>query len=252
MAKRFIDTSRYRQAWRKLDPKFRAAYGWMVENADAAGFWIIDLEHFKFECGYTLDLEKFLRDIAGAIVRHGAQKLRVVDFIEVNYGALREGYNPHKPALRALEASKLDSSLKQAQGNDEEEDEEEGEDEERVQETDRAHEAELWPTFKDWWELYAKSRNRGDCEAIWAKLDHATHEAIYRHTEEYVIAEPDKLYRKDPIRYLQKRCWMDEIVHKKSTTKTQTHADRKQQLAESFAKSVAERRSEAAGAGGGS
>lgn len=128
MSKRFIDTSKYRQAWRKLDPKFRAAYSWLVENADAAGFWFIDLDHFRFECGYALDLEKFLRDIAGAVIRHDAEKLSIVDFIQVNYGELKEGYNPHKPALRALAASKVSSSLGQASSKleDEGEEEEEG------------------------------------------------------------------------------------------------------------------------------
>lgn len=130
MAKRFIDTSKYRQAWRKLDPRFRAAYAWLVENADAAGFWVVDLDFFKFECGYALELDKFIKAVGGAVVRHGLDKINLVDFIQVNYGELKEGYNPHKPALRALHSSTLTgttSSLNQAwpKLEDEEEDEEE-------------------------------------------------------------------------------------------------------------------------------
>ena len=128
MAKRFVDTSKYRQAWRKLDPKFRAAYAWLVENADAAGFWVVDLEFFKFECGYALELDKFIKAVGGAVVRHGSDKINLVDFIQVNYGELKEGYNPHKPALRALSASTLtdqEPSLVQACVKLEEEGEEE-------------------------------------------------------------------------------------------------------------------------------
>ena len=129
MAKRFIDTSKYRQAWRKLDPRFRAAYAWLVENADAAGFWVVDLDFFKFECGYALELDKFIKAVGGAVVRHGLDKINLVDFIQVNYGELKEGYNPHKPALRALSASTLteqEPSLNQACPKLEDEGEEEG------------------------------------------------------------------------------------------------------------------------------
>ena len=128
MAKRFIDTSKYRQAWRKLDPRFRAAYAWLVENADAAGFWVVDLDFFKFECGYALELDKFIKAVGGAVVRHGLDKINLVDFIQVNYGELKEGYNPHKPALRALSASTLteqEPSLNQACPKLEDEGEEE-------------------------------------------------------------------------------------------------------------------------------
>ncbi len=101
MAKRFVDTSKYRQAWRKLDPRLRAAFYWLTENSDAAGYWDIDLEHFKFECGYALDIERLIKE-TGAVEKHSPGVLRLRDFIEVNYVALKEGYNPHKPAIRAL------------------------------------------------------------------------------------------------------------------------------------------------------
>lgn len=130
MAKRFIE---YRQitvqAWRKLDPRFRAAYAWLVENADAAGFWVVDLDFFKFKCwGYALELDKFIKAVGRAVVRHGFQTINLVDFIQVNYGELKEGYNPHKPALRALHSSTLTgttSSLTLHPELEDEEDEEE-------------------------------------------------------------------------------------------------------------------------------
>lgn len=134
MAKRFVDTSRHRQAWRKLDPKLRAAFYWLQENCDAAGYWTIDLEHFKFECGYALDVDRLIKE-TGAVEKHGTDALRMVDFIEVNYGGLREKYNPHKPALRAL-ALRQNSSLNQA--STKLEDEEEGEDEDKSRGVERA------------------------------------------------------------------------------------------------------------------
>ena len=141
MSKRFVDTARYRQAWRKLDPKLRAAYYWLTENSDAAGFWNIDLDHFKFECGYALDLDRFITE-TGAAKRCG-EVIQLIDFVEVNYGTLKEGYNPHKPAFRALAHHQI-SSLNQASTKLEEEDEGEEEDTQSSGK-ERAHEPEIIP-----------------------------------------------------------------------------------------------------------
>jgi len=64
----------------------------------------------------------------------------------------------------------------------------------------------------------------GACRAKWTALGKDIHEAIMEHTRRYVVAQPDKLYRKDPIRYLTKRGWEDEIVESKTNgTRTNTH-----------------------------
>ena len=89
---------------------------------------------------------------------------------------------------------------------------------------ERAHEAEIEPTFKQWFDLYAKSRDKEACRAKWTALGQDIHEAIMEHTRRYVVAQPDKLYRKDPIRYLTKRGWEDEIVESKTNgTRTNTN-----------------------------
>lgn len=75
----------------------------------------------------------------------------------------------------------------------------------------KIHDAVLWPAFSDWWDLYDKSRDKGDCEAEWDKLDHPTREAIMRHTGEYV-KNTEKKFRRDPIRYLRKKTWLNEVI----------------------------------------
>ena len=228
MAKRFIDTSRYRQAWRKLDPKLRAAYAWLVENCDAAGFWEVDADLFRFECGYTLDVDKLMKETAGAVVRHSPTMLLISDFVEVNYGTLKEGYNPHKPALRALEAAKLEHkssklppSLNQASSKleDEDEDEDEVEGEGQNSEKKGTREApEIWPSFADWWKLYAKGSRKLSSEQ-WAKLSKQDREAAFFATRAYIDSRPDPRYRKDGERFLRHRTWEDPIIDN-STPKT--------------------------------
>lgn len=122
--------------------------------------------------------------------------------------------------------------------------EDEEEDEEEV-EIEGESEKMIWPTFKDWFDLYAKRRDMGECEKAWAKLNQATHEIIYRHTEDYVKAQPDKTYRKDPIRYLKKKGWLDEVITAKPKQNGQATEDdrdqRRRMVVEANAKFYRER-----------
>lgn len=107
MSKRFVDTDRYRKALRGLDCKTRLAHEWLWQNCDHAGVWATDLDLFKFECGYSLNIEALLK--ACPWVRQLANgSLFITDYIDVNCGKLKEGYNPHKPVFRSLEANGID------------------------------------------------------------------------------------------------------------------------------------------------
>ena len=237
MAKRFIDTSKYRQAWRKLDPRFRAAYAWLVENADAAGFWVVDLDFFKFECGYALELDKFIKAVGGAVVRHGLDKINLVDFIQVNYGELKEGYNPHKPALRALHSSTLTgttSSLNQAWPKLEDEEEDEEEDVSKKKE----HAIEIRDErFEALWKTYQGKGAKGKARDYWAKLNEEDRAAIIAKAPAYVASTMDDRlsFRKNLEGWINpaERRWEAPVITQMPATngqRTQTQAERDAEL----------------------
>lgn len=94
---------------------------------------------------------------------------------------------------------------------------------------ERAHEPEVEPTFKQWFDLYDKRKALGECQAKWRTIDQGTREAIMAHTARLVATTP-KEYRKDPIRYLTKRGWEDEIIQRTSTaTNGQATEDSREQ-----------------------
>lgn len=66
--------------------------------------------------------------------------------------------------------------------------------------------------FGDWWDLYGKKRDKAECEVRWNKLTDASREAIMQHTAEYVRVTLQQ-FRKDPIRYLKKASWTDEVIN---------------------------------------
>lgn len=71
--------------------------------------------------------------------------------------------------------------------------------------------------FGDWYDLYDKKRDPKECETEWLKLTDELRLSAYAHTSSYVAATP-KQFRKDPIRYLKKQSWNDEIIDRDAST----------------------------------
>lgn len=70
-------------------------------------------------------------------------------------------------------------------------------------------------SFETFWNLYDKKRGRSKCENLWKKINPELHDTIFKHIEQYKKVQPDKLFRKDPERYLKYKCWNDEIINNK-------------------------------------
>jgi len=125
MAKRFINPD-----WkilRKLSPDLQRAFFYCWDKADACGVYDYDETYLSADLGVSIKFDD-LKNLPSVKILPG-EKIFFSDFIEVNYGKLKEGYNPHKPAFRALEKNKI-SSLNQACPKLEEEGEEEDKDKE--------------------------------------------------------------------------------------------------------------------------
>jgi hypothetical protein len=69
--------------------------------------------------------------------------------------------------------------------------------------------------FESFWNAYNKKVGKKECMDKWAKLSLELQEQIILHVPKYVKSTPDAKYRKDPIRYLTKQLWLDEIAESK-------------------------------------
>ena len=66
--------------------------------------------------------------------------------------------------------------------------------------------------FDKWWDLYGKKTTKRQSLQYWKK--HITKDLIIKitnHTKNY-IKDRDKVYRLDPIRYLKRATWEDEVI----------------------------------------
>lgn len=66
--------------------------------------------------------------------------------------------------------------------------------------------------FEYFWNTYNKKIDRVKCEKIWNKLTLDEIKKILNSVEQYVNANPDLQYRKNPSTYLNGKCFNDEII----------------------------------------
>lgn len=65
--------------------------------------------------------------------------------------------------------------------------------------------------FSDFWNGYDKKKDKDKSEKKWSSLTNNERELIMAHIPAYVKSTPDKKYRKNPMTYLNGKCWLDEI-----------------------------------------
>jgi len=65
--------------------------------------------------------------------------------------------------------------------------------------------------FAEFWDLYAKKTDSKKCEAKFNKLTRVEIGLIFENLPGYIRSTPDKQYRKNPITWLNGKCWNDEI-----------------------------------------
>ncbi len=68
--------------------------------------------------------------------------------------------------------------------------------------------------FDKFWELYDKKVDRKKCEPKWNRLSLTDQEKALAYIPGYLVAQPDKQFRKDPATFLNNYSWQNEIINK--------------------------------------
>jgi hypothetical protein len=67
-------------------------------------------------------------------------------------------------------------------------------------------------SFEKFWTMYGKPVEKKKCLAKWNKLSLKTTTLILEKLPSYILATPDRQFRKNPSTYLNNECWNDEII----------------------------------------
>lgn len=70
--------------------------------------------------------------------------------------------------------------------------------------------------FAEFWDLYGKKVDSKKCESKFKKLSKQDVEAIFKALPSYLQSTPDKQFRKNPLTWLNGKCWQDDIQEFKS------------------------------------
>lgn len=117
MAKRFSDSSKFRDPWyRKLSPKMKCAWEFMLAECDQAGFWKIDLESMTFFIGEAVSQKEFDEAFSDRIQVVSDNEVWITKFIDFQYGALSEACKPHIPVIKKLIDRNIDVNQRVSKG----------------------------------------------------------------------------------------------------------------------------------------
>lgn len=148
---------------------------------------MLDLVFFSFQAQFERDLEKY-KKIVERNKNNGSKGGRPKNPKEPKKPSGLSG-NPAKP-------KKADSGSVSVSGKDS--------DSESVNKVTNDR-------FAEFWDLYGKKSDSAKCKAKFSKLSKSDIELIFEKLPAYIKSTPDKQYRKNPITWLNGKCWNDEI-----------------------------------------
>lgn len=75
--------------------------------------------------------------------------------------------------------------------------------------------------FQEFWNTYRKKVDRVKCERAFAKLTPTELQAIKEKLPRYVALTPDPQYRKNPLTWINGKCWQDDFEHSINSTQNE-------------------------------
>lgn len=66
------------------------------------------------------------------------------------------------------------------------------------------------PAFEDFWTAYDKKVDRHKCQLRWDSLEFDAQVTALAAVPAYVTNTPEKFFRKNPLTWLNGKCWLDE------------------------------------------
>ena len=67
-------------------------------------------------------------------------------------------------------------------------------------------------SFEKFWKMYDKPTEKQSCELKWAKLSEDEKESVFQKLPAYIAATPERHFRKNPLTYLNRKIWLDELI----------------------------------------
>lgn len=108
MAKRFTDTSKWKDTWfQDLPSKYKLFWIYILDESDAAGVWKPNIRLASFQIGEHFEESELKRIFSERIEVTEAGYWWIKKFIEFQYGTLSEHSKPHTSVINLLKSHKI-------------------------------------------------------------------------------------------------------------------------------------------------
>lgn len=109
MAKRFTDAEKFKDPWfRKLPPKLKVVWEYMLCTCDYAGIMKLDLEAMSFCVGQNISIKELTENFSSRVSFLNEETLFIQKFIPFQYGKLTPNANVHKRVIERLTQEGID------------------------------------------------------------------------------------------------------------------------------------------------
>jgi len=199
----------------ELTPEEKYFFLYLMTNSKTSQIGIYELPKsiIQFETGYNRDtvdklLNKFI-DYGKIKYDQTTKEVMLTNWLKYNYSNSPKVISCMEKELRNVKSNSLkkefDTLCIQYQYSIHTQTQEEQEEEQEEEETPEND-------FEKFWNLYDKKNDKKNCLKKWEKIKKADKEMIFKTLPTYIKSTPDKQYRKNPLTYLNRESWNDEII----------------------------------------
>lgn len=225
MSKRDTDTEKWNKCWfRKLPPKWKLFWLYVVDKCDLAGVWSVDFERASFEIGEEVNSDDLPESFQQQIEMLSDHKWWIRDFVMFQCGELSEASPFHSRVLKELKKHKLQDrlglvyrktshSLKVREGKVRAN---------KLTNTARAKSEIHANQFAEFWKSYPRKIGKGAAESSWMKIkpDKSLAAEIITAVEDQKESDQwtrdNGQYIPHPATWLNQKRWEDEVERPKS------------------------------------
>jgi hypothetical protein len=240
MAKRFIDTGIFDDAWyMDLSKDGKILWLYFITKCDHAGMLSLNIKLCKVQTGIN-NIPTVIKELGNRLVTVNQLLYFIPKFIEFQYPNFpNSNVKQQASAIEILSKYQLFNketlTVTQQLTNSYVNDNDNDNDNVNVNENEKKK---VNFSFENFWNLYDKKV--GDKDKIikkWLALSDQDREAVIKYIPGYIKSKPDKQYRKDPATFLNNKSWNDEIIQsipKKRSTHGITEKKRDYSKPETF------------------
>ena len=225
MSKRFTDSNKLDDPFfLEMPSKFKLTFLYMLDKCDQVGVWKVNKKMVEFCLNFPVDWDGFIDYMGDKIHVISSEKWWIRKFCEFQYGPLSEESRSKTTIfyISLLKKHSLWIGYREAIHSPKEKEKEKEKDKRK----DKDSEIEI-STFEKFWEIYDKKVDREKSLSKWTKLKNLDREKILKVLQKYIQANPERKFRKNPLTFLNGKCWNDEIVTENDTPTDQAPKYRK-------------------------